>query len=121
MRELARARRAEKPERLSAVFARETGLPLDLVRHSAPDAIIELLASGRATQYARAVIAAELLLEDAAMSESLGKIREATIARMQARALFEHAIDKLSPEERAVYLPKLDALNNALTHAAPRW
>jgi hypothetical protein len=114
LRELARARAAEKPERLSAIFLRETGLPLDVVRHSAPETILQLLASGGAVQYARAIVMAELVLQDAAMNESIGKIREATVARAQARALIAHSIDQLSPEEQAVYRPKLEALTRDL-------
>ena len=72
LRELARARRAEKPARLSAMFLREAGLSLDVVKHYVPT-IIQVLASGGATQYARAMRMAELLLDDAAMGESAGR------------------------------------------------
>jgi hypothetical protein len=110
LRELARARSAEKPQRLSAIFLRETGLPLDVVRHSAPEGILQLLASGGGLQYVRAIVMAELLLQDVAINESVGKVREATVGRAQARALIAHSIDHLSSEEQAIYRPKIEAL-----------
>jgi hypothetical protein len=119
LRELARARRGEKPQRLSAMFLRETGLPLDFARHSAPETILQLLRAGGGTQYFRAVVMAELLLEDAALNESAGKGREALVARAQARALIAHSIDHLSPEDQSVYKDKLDALTTELTRASP--
>jgi hypothetical protein len=108
--ELARLKSGEKPARISALCLRETGLPLDFVKHSAPDTILRLLETGGGTQYARAVLLAELLLQDADVSESAGKNREAIISRAQAVTLLEHSIDHLSPDEKAVYRPKLDAL-----------
>jgi len=108
--ELARLKSGEKPARISALCLRETGLPLDFVKHSAPDTILRLLETGGGTQYARAVLLAELLLQDADVGESAGKNREAIISRAQAATLLEHSIDHLSPDEQAVYRPKLDAL-----------
>jgi len=108
--ELARLKSGEKPARISALCLRETGLPLDFVKQSAPDAILRLLETGGGTQYARAVLLAELLLQDADVSESAGKNREAIISRAQAVTLLEHSIDHLSLDEQAVYRPKLDAL-----------
>jgi hypothetical protein len=108
--ELARLKSGEKPARISALCLRETGLPLDFVKHSAPDTILRLLETGGGTQYARAVLLAELLLQDADVSESAGKNREAIISRAQAATLLERSIDHLSPDEQAVYRPKLDAL-----------
>jgi hypothetical protein len=58
---------------------------------------------------------AELLLEDAELSDSIGKEREATISRAQARVLLAHSINSLSPDEQKVYRPKLEALNAEMT------
>ena len=41
------------------------------------------------------------------------------IGRAQARALLEHSIDNLSPDEQAVYPPKLEALTVDLKHGDP--
>lgn len=66
--ELNRLKSGEKPARISALCLRETGLPLDFVKHSSPKTIMQLLESGGGTQYARAVLLAELLLQDADVS-----------------------------------------------------
>ena len=110
--EICRLRAAEKPARLNAICLRETGLPLELVKRSSPETILELLKSGGGTQYARAVILAELLLQDAEASDLAGRNREAIISRAQARALLGSSIDYLSNEEQAVYRPKLQGLTN---------
>src|SRR5919109_13855 len=110
--ELARLKSSEKPARIGALCLRETGLPLDLVKHSAPDTILQLLATGGGTQYARAVLLAELLLQDADLSDADGHKREAIISRLQAAALLQHSMDQLSPEEQAVYRPKLATLRS---------
>jgi hypothetical protein len=112
--ELARLKNSEKPARISALCLRETGLPLDFVKHSAPDIVLRLLETGGGTQHARAVLLAELLLQDAEVSDAAGKNREAIISRAQAATLLEHSIGELSPEEQAVYRPKLDALRSGL-------
>jgi hypothetical protein len=91
-------------------------LPLDFVKHSSPETILQLLESGGGTQYARAVLLAELLLQDADVSDVAGKNREAAISRAQAQALLDHSVDNLSPEEQAIYRPKLEALTAALKH-----
>ena len=60
------------------------------------------------------MLLAELLMQDADISDAAGKKREAIISRAQAAALLEHSIDQLSPEEQAIYRPKLDALTSGL-------
>ena len=117
--EISRMKGAERPERISAICQREIGLPLDLVKHSSPKAILQLLESGGGTQHVRAVLLAELLLQDAALSESKDKHREAAISRVQAQALLAHSINNLSPEEQAIYRPKLEALIVDLRRGGP--
>lgn len=115
--ELSRLKAGEKPARISAFCLRETGLPLDFVKHSSPEAILQLLETGGGTQYARAVLLAELLLQDADVSDAAGKNREATTSRAQAEALLAHSMDQLSPDEQAIYRPKLEALTLDLKRA----
>ena len=117
--ELARMKAAEKPAYISALSLRETGLPFDLVKHSSPDTILQLLESGGGTQYTRAVVLAELLLQDADLSRTAGKDRDAAISRAQAHALLAHSIDHLSSEEQAVYRPKLEAMSAELKRVVP--
>ena len=117
--ELSRLKSGERPARISALCLRETGLPFDFVKHSSPEAILQLLESGGGTQHARAVLLAELLLQDADVSDAVGKSRDATISRAQAQALLTHSIGQLSPDEQAVYRPKLEALTKKLKRADP--
>ena len=117
--ELSRLKSSEKPAHISALCLRETGLPFDFVKHSSPESILELLKEGGGTQCVRAVLLAELLLQDAELSDAAGKEREATISRAQAQVLLAHSVDGLSPEEQAVYRPKLEGLTNQLRRASP--
>jgi hypothetical protein len=117
--ELSRLKVAERPAYISALCLRETGLPFEVVKHSSPETILQLLESGGGTQYTRAILLAELLLQDAELSTATRKNREATISRAQAQALLAHSINQLSPEEQLVYRPKLDALTVDLKRGDP--
>jgi hypothetical protein len=117
--ELSRLKAAERSARVSALSLRETGLPLDFVKHSSPETILRLLESGGGTQHARAILLAELLLQDADLSDAAGRDREATVSRAQAQALLAHSVDQLSPEEQLVYRPKLEALTLDLRRGDP--
>jgi hypothetical protein len=117
--ELSRLKSGERASRISALCLRETGLPFDFVKHSSPKAILQLLESGGGTQHARAVLLAELLLQDADVNDAAGKNREAMISRAQAQALLAHSIGQLSPEEQAIYRPKLEALTKKLERGDP--
>jgi hypothetical protein len=108
--EISRHRRAEKPARISAICQREIGLPLDLVKRSSPETILQLLKSGGATRHVRAVMLAELLLQDADLSEAAGKSQEAMVSRAQAKVLLARNIDNLAPDEQAAYRSKLEEL-----------
>src|SRR3989454_12537785 len=90
--ELSRLKTGEKPARISALCLRETGLPLDFVKHSSPKAILQLLESGGGTQYVRAVLLAELLLQNADVSEEAGKRREARIRPAEGQGPPAHSI-----------------------------
>jgi hypothetical protein len=116
--ELSGLKAAERPARISALTLREIGLPLDFIKKSFPETILQLLESGGGSQHARAILLAELLLQDADLSEAAGKNREATISRAQAQALLAHSIDKLSPKEQLVYRPRLEALTAGLKRVA---
>jgi hypothetical protein len=80
------------------------------VKHSAPETILEMLATGGETRHVRAIILAELLLQDAEIEEQAGKKREALISRAQARSLIAHNLGQLSAEDQASYRAKLDSL-----------
>jgi hypothetical protein len=103
-------RNAEAAEQIRQTCLQTTGLPFDVVKHSAPEQLWQLLASGGGTQHARAVMLAELLMQDAELADLAGNERECLISRVQARALLAPTLEKLSPEEQAIYQPKLETL-----------
>ena len=102
---------SDAAEQIEAMCQQNIGLPLDLVKRSAPETILQLLESGGGTQHIRAVMLAELLLQDAELNDAAGKNREATISRAQARVLLARNIDRLSPDDQTVYRRKLEALD----------
>jgi hypothetical protein len=106
---------SDAAEQIKAACGQTVGLPFDVVKRSAPETILQLLESGGATKDIRAVMVAELLLQDAELSDTTGKNREAAVARAQARALLARSMDNLGPDEQAVYRPKLAALNIQLS------
>lgn len=103
-------RDAEAAREVERVCLQSVGLPLNLVKRSSPQTILQLLESGGGTEHVRAVMLAELLLQDAQLSDTAGKKREAIISRAQAHGLLAHAIDSLSPDEQVVYRAKLEAI-----------
>jgi hypothetical protein len=102
---------SDAAEQIEAMCQQNIGLPLDLVKRSAPETILQLLESGGGTQHIRAVMLAELLLQDAELNDAAGKNREATISRAQARVLLARNIDRLSPDDQTAYRRKLEALD----------
>ena len=69
-----------------------------------------MLATGGGTQHVRAIMLAELLLQDAEIEEQAGNKREALISRAQARTLIAHNLGQLSPAEQASYRAKINSL-----------
>jgi hypothetical protein len=96
---------------ISKACLENVGLPFELVKRSAPETILEMLATGGGTQHVRAIMLAELLLQEAELAESARQKREALIGRAQARALIAHNLAQLSPEDQTIYRSKLDALS----------
>jgi len=107
-------RDAEAAKKVEAFCLQTVGLPLNLVKRSSPETIMQLLESGGGTQHVRATMLAELLLQDAELSNAAGKDREAMISRAQAHSLLTYSIDSLSPDEQAVYRPKLEVIAEAM-------
>jgi hypothetical protein len=111
LRKFGRAREAR--EEISKACLENVGLPFALVKRSAPEAILEMLATGGGTQHVRAIMLAELLLHDAELAESAGQKREGLISRAQARVLIAHNLAQLSPQDQTIYRAKLDGLSQS--------
>lgn len=93
---------------------RTVGLPLSVVRRSSPEMLLDLLRQS-GNFYSRAVLLAELLLQCAEMDEEEGKLQETVGSQLQAFCLLAESLDVLSPDEKAIYRPKLDILAEKLS------
>lgn len=111
--QLAGLRGRDRAEKISALCMRETGLPFAVVKHSAPETLIDMLRSGGATEHPRAILLAELLLADAEENERANELQAAAISRAQGAALLAHSVSFLAPDEQAIYSAKLRELRAA--------
>ena len=91
--------------------ARETiGMDLRDLRRLSPEAVSQLLESSGGLRYGRAVIVAELLLHDAAISEATDQAGDALLSYFHAFCLLADTVSTLTEEDQTMYRPKLDAL-----------
>lgn len=86
------------------------GLPLELVRQASPEALRAFLQTGGAQRHIRDMLLAELLLQDAELSESAGRDADALRCREHAFCLIMDALPLLTADDSAVYQSKLGAL-----------
>jgi hypothetical protein len=86
------------------------GMGLRDLRRLSPEAVSELLGSSGSLRYGRAVILAELLLHDAAVSDAIGEGSDALLDYLHAFCLLSDTVATLSDEEQAVYRPKLESV-----------
>jgi hypothetical protein len=90
------------------------GLPLDMVRRSSPESLWELLGQGGGLRYPRAVMLAELLLQEAELARGANRATDMIRNQLQAFCLLHECIPVLSYDEAAVYRPRLEALAREL-------
>lgn len=111
-------RRAGRPEvavrELEALCLQTVGLPMTTVRRSPPEALMENLAQSGGARYARAVLLAELLLQDAGLNQAANRPAEALFSQLQAFCLLAQSMDALTRAEAAQYQPRLEALATEL-------
>ncbi len=107
-------RNADAALEIEASCLQSVGLPIDLVRRSSPEALWELLEQGGGLRYSRAVMLAELLLQDAELSNAAGRPGDAIRCKLQAFCLLADSVDVLSHEDTAIYRPRLEALAGEL-------
>lgn len=103
---------------IEATCLQTTGLPFDLVQRSSPEALWDLLSQSGAARYTRAIMLAELLLQDAILCKKNGRPAEALRSQLQAFCLLADSPPVLSPDEAALYRPKVDALAAELASAS---
>jgi hypothetical protein len=100
--------------------ARQTiGMNLRDLKRLSPEAVSQLLESSGGLRYGRAVILAELLLHDAALSENSDQSSDALLSYLHAFCLLSDTIETLTEEDQAVYRPKLNELATRLKRLPP--
>jgi hypothetical protein len=86
------------------------GLSLTSVKAMTPDALAAHLSAAGGLGTVRAVMLAELLLQDGELCDDSGNVAGGWNARLHAFCLLHDAYPLFSPEERMFYLPKLQVL-----------
>lgn len=100
--------------------ARQTiGMNLRDLKRLSPEAVAQLLESSGGLRYGRAVILAELLLHDAALSENSDHSSDALLSYLHAFCLLSDTMETLTEEDQAVYRPKLNKLATRLRSLPP--
>jgi hypothetical protein len=89
-------------------------MPFDVIRGSSPEALWNLLGQGGGLRYPRAVMLAELLLQDAELAKSENRPADVLRSEVQAFCLLSECLPVLSHDDAAVYRPKVEALAREL-------
>jgi hypothetical protein len=109
----------EAKQELDDWCSHAVGMSLALVRQMSPQALHQHIYGSGSSDYSRAVLLAELLMQDAEILESEGDFQQALVAHLHAFNLLYDAQGQFTPDERAAYTPKLAALAAKLKHLPP--
>lgn len=86
------------------------GLPMSLVRQASPEALRDFLQSGGPQRHIRDMLLAELMLQDAELSEIAGREEDALRCQEHAFCLIADAMELLGADDLAVYRSKMAVL-----------
>jgi hypothetical protein len=106
----------EAREELEATCLHSIGLSLDNVKRLSPEALADHLHKSGALSYTRAVMLAELLIQDAEILDRQNESRQALASYLHAFCLLFDSIGVFSAEEQSAYEPKLERLAAKLDH-----
>ena len=101
---------------VNAFSIQAVGMPLHLVRQMAPEALTQHLHGSGTPDHARAVILAELLIQEAEMDESAGNSQAAITGALHAFCLLTTSWPHLAADDQAGYRQKIDILAAKLAH-----
>ena len=104
---------------LQTLCLENVGLPLETVKGLSPNALADHLSTAGANRYVRAVLLAELLIQDAETLEMQGEGQKALPSWVHAFCLLFDAYPVLSEEEQAVYRAKLLTLAEKVAQLPP--
>jgi hypothetical protein len=110
---------AEARQEIEATCLQTIGLPLNTVRRMPPDALAQHLLASGGNRYPRAMMLAELLIQEAEIIETQGEPQQALASYLHAFCLLFDSMEVLSTEEQAIYRPKLVMLAAKLEHLPP--
>ncbi len=109
----------EARQDLQTLCLENVGLPLETVKGLSPNALADHLSTAGANRYVRAVLLAELLIQDAETLEMQGEGQKALPSWVHAFCLLFDAYPVLSEEEQAVYRAKLLTLAEKVAALPP--
>lgn len=95
-----KGQRAEARTEIESQALQHTGLPLALLRGAAPAMVAELLRTGGELRFIRAVLLAELLLQNAEICEESGDKSAALADYLHAWCLLQDSLGAFTAEER---------------------
>ncbi len=95
-----------------------TGLPMSLIRGATPAMVADLLRNGGELRFIRAILLAELLLQDAEISEESGDKGAALTAYLHAWCLLHDSIGSFNADERAHFGAKQAQAGSRLSELA---
>lgn len=110
---------AEAQQELDAWCFQAVGMSLRLVRQMSPGALHQHIYGSGSNDYQRAILLAELLIQDAEMLEAGGEPQQALVANLHAFNLLFDARDLLPATDKATYGPHLAGLAAKLDHLPP--
>lgn len=109
----------EARQDLQALCLQQVGLPIETVKGLSPNGLAEHLSTAGANRFVRAVMLAELLIQDAETLEIQGETQRAMPSYVHAFCLLFDAYPVLSEEEQAVYRAKLLTLAEKVAALPP--
>ncbi len=119
---VAKRKGAQRPEARAAIekqALQHTGLPLSLIRDATPEMVAELLRHGGELRFIRAVLLAELLLQEADMAEEDGDRAAALPAYLHVWYLLEDAAESFNREEHEHFGAKQEHARTRVLALAP--
>ena len=100
----------EAAQEIQSQCRQGTGLSFETVQSMAPEALWDFCQQGGAQCMTRALLLAELLIQDAELNRDAGRHGNALRSQLQAFCLLAEVFSTLPPEDAATYRPKLAAL-----------
>ena len=110
---------AEARQDLDTTCLQTLGLPLAILKRYTPEALTRQLEQSGANRYARSIILAELLIQDAELLSENGDEQGALASYLHSFCLLFDSFSFLSTDEQAFYRPKLEMLAAKLEHLPP--